>query len=63
MRLMPFAEGAPVVVDRLSELKAYPGGWVWLRETGQVYVEHNGEWVPYVSPAVPNLWSLLEEDT
>jgi hypothetical protein len=56
------AEDAPLVVEQLSEVKPRRGGWVCVRDTGKVFIERNGEWVPYVKPATPNLWSLLEDD-
>lgn len=56
-------EGAPLIVDRLSEATPVRGAWVFVRETGEVYVENEGKWAPYVQPPTPNLWSLLEEDT
>lgn len=55
-------EGSPLIVDRLSEVEPIAGGWVFVRETGTVYVESEGVWAPYAKPPPPNLWSLLDED-
>lgn len=59
---MTEADGAPLIVDRLGDVEPTVGGWVFVRETGKVYVESEGVWVVYVDPEAPNLWSLLEED-
>jgi hypothetical protein len=56
------SEGAPLIVDSLSDVEPTAGGWVFVRGTGKVYVEREGEWVAYVKPPTPNLWSILEED-
>ena len=53
----------PLIVDELRDLPpAASGRWVFVRETTQLYVESDGEWVPYVEPPAPNLWSLLEDE-
>jgi hypothetical protein len=54
---------APLIVDRLGELPPVPGGWVFVRESAQLYVERDGAWVPYVEPPPSSLWSMLEDDT
>ena len=51
-----------LIVDRVEDLPAVVGGWVFVRETGELYVEREGEWVRYVKPPTPSLWSMLEDD-
>jgi len=54
---------APLIVDCLDDLPAVASGWVFVRESAEMYVERDGIWVRYVKPPPPNLWSLLNDES
>jgi len=54
---------APLIVECRSDLPSEARGWVYVRETSELYVERDGEWVRYIKPAPPNLWSMLEDES
>jgi hypothetical protein len=54
---------APLIVDCLEDLPEVASGWVFVRESGEMFVAREGEWIVYVKPPPPNLWSLLDDDS
>lgn len=56
-------ESTSLIVDRLNDLPEVACGWVFVRESAEMYVEREGRWVVYVKPPTPTLWTLLDDDS
>lgn len=59
---MTEGKDVPLIVDEVRDLPPVVSGWVFVRETAQLYVECDGAWVLYVEPPAPSLWSMLEDE-